>query len=99
MMLPPRFAAYMRFRHALVVRKAPSRWIASSFRHSSNSSCSTALTTWMPAFDTRIRPPRRLSGLRDGPFDLRFARHIDADGDSGAAISVMARAAARAPAR
>ena len=42
----------MCFRQALVVRKAPSRWMASSFFQSANGKSTSGLTIWMPAFLT-----------------------------------------------
>ena len=38
--------------HSRVVRKAPSRWIASSFFQSARLKSTTRLTIWMPALDT-----------------------------------------------
>src|SRR5688500_12598222 len=54
MIAPPAPRAYMSLRQARVVRNAPSRWIASIFFHSARLNSSTALTIWMPAFDTRM---------------------------------------------
>ncbi len=56
-MLPPRPDAYMCGRHALVVRNAPSRWIASIFFHSANGNASIGWTIWMPALLTRMSTP------------------------------------------
>src|SRR6516162_10930797 len=52
----------MCFRQALVVRKAPSRWIASIFFQSPKGNSSIGLTIWMPALLTRIssRPNRSI---------------------------------------
>ena len=44
----------MCFRQALVVRKAPSRWIDSSFFQSANGKSTIGLTIWMPALLTRM---------------------------------------------
>src|SRR5690349_9938640 len=54
----PDFAAYMCLRQALVVRKAPSRWIASRRFQSANGKSTTGLTIWIPALltNTSIRP-------------------------------------------
>jgi hypothetical protein len=57
MMLPPRPDAYMCGRHALVVRNAPSRWIASIFFHSANGNSSIGWTIWTPALLTRMSTP------------------------------------------
>src|SRR5579859_3711350 len=56
-MLPPRPARYMCGRQALVVRKAPSRWIASIFFHSAKGNASIGWTIWMPALLTRMSTP------------------------------------------
>src|SRR6201997_2916913 len=54
----PDFAAYMCLRQALVVRKAPSRWIARRRFQSANGKSTTGLTIWIPALltSTSIRP-------------------------------------------
>src|ERR1700736_3431845 len=54
----PDFALYMCFRQDLVMRKAPSRWIASSRFQSANGKSTIGLTIWMPALltSTSIRP-------------------------------------------
>src|ERR1700730_2737473 len=54
----PDLAAYMCLRQALVVRNAPSRWIASSRFQSANGNSTTGLTIWIPALltSTSIRP-------------------------------------------
>ena len=57
MTLPPRPLAYMCGRQALVVRNAPSRWIASIFFHSANGNSSSGWTIWMPALLTRMSTP------------------------------------------
>ena len=57
MMLPPLPAAYMCGRQALVVRKAPSRWMASIFFHSAKGNSSIGCTIWMPALLTRMSTP------------------------------------------
>src|SRR5271166_2075195 len=44
----------MCFRQALVVRKAPSRWMASSRFQSAKGKSTSGRTTWMPALLTRI---------------------------------------------
>src|SRR5262245_14643661 len=54
MMLPPRPDSYMRGRQALVVRKAPSRWMASIFFHSLNGKSSRGCTICTPALLTRM---------------------------------------------
>src|SRR6516165_6640633 len=52
----------MCLKQAFVVKKAPSRWMASIFFHSANGSSSIGLTIWMPALLTRIstRPNRSI---------------------------------------
>src|SRR5581483_2741192 len=67
MMLPPRPEAYMRGRQARVVRKAPSRWIASSFFHSANGNSSSGWTIWMPALLTRMSTPPNASATAAMP--------------------------------
>src|SRR3984893_2586766 len=54
----PDLALYICFRQALVMRKAPSRWIASSRFQSANGKSTIGLTIWMPALltSTSIRP-------------------------------------------
>src|ERR1700730_91461 len=54
----PDLALYMCFRQALVIRKAPSRWIASSRFQSANGKSTIGLTIWIPALltSTSIRP-------------------------------------------
>src|SRR6516162_538344 len=54
----PDLALYMCLRQALVVRKAPSRWIASSRFQSAKGSSAIGLTIWIPALltNTSIRP-------------------------------------------
>src|SRR4029077_15055581 len=54
----PDLALYMCFRQALVMRKAPSRWIANSRFQSANGKSTTGLTIRMPALltSTSIRP-------------------------------------------
>src|SRR6516162_5155727 len=54
----PHLALYMYLRQALVVRKAPSRWIASSRFQSANGKSTIGLTIWIPALltSTSIRP-------------------------------------------
>src|SRR5580704_8643182 len=54
----PDLALYICFRQALVMRKAPSRWIASSRFQSANGNSTIGLTIWMPALltSTSIRP-------------------------------------------
>jgi hypothetical protein len=54
MILPPVPAAYICFRHALVVRNAPSRWIASIFFHWAKGNSSSGWTIWIPALLTRM---------------------------------------------
>src|ERR1700674_2659730 len=58
---PPRPEAYMCLRQALVVRNAPSRWMASIFFQSAKANCSTGLTIWMPALLTRTSTPPKVS--------------------------------------
>src|ERR1700720_4977965 len=57
-MMLPDLAAYMCLRQALVVRKAPSRWIASNRFQSANGKSTTGLTIWIPALltSTSMRP-------------------------------------------
>src|SRR5580704_1593605 len=54
----PDFAAYMGLRQALVVRNAPSKWIASIFFQSAKGKSTIGLTIWMPALltSTSMRP-------------------------------------------
>src|SRR5271166_5875209 len=54
----PDLALYMCCRQALVIRKAPSRWIASSRFQSANRKSTIGFTIWMPALltNTSIRP-------------------------------------------
>src|ERR1700736_3402728 len=54
----PDLALYICFSQALVMRKAPSRWIASSRFQSANGKPKSGLTVWMPALlpSTSIRP-------------------------------------------
>src|SRR5271169_4099198 len=54
----PDLALYMCFRQALVIRKAPSKWIASSRFQSANGKSTIGLTIWIPALltSTSIRP-------------------------------------------
>src|SRR5712671_1995902 len=54
----PELALYMCFKQALVVRKAPSRWIASSLFQSANGKSTIGFTIWIPALltSTSIRP-------------------------------------------
>ena len=53
-MMLPLPCLYICFRAARVVRKAPSRWMASSFFQSSNLNSSSGATIWMPALLTRV---------------------------------------------
>src|SRR4029077_12669307 len=57
-MMLPDFAWYMCLRHALVVRKAPSRWIANRRFQSANGKSTIGLTIWIPALltSTSSRP-------------------------------------------
>src|SRR6516225_5029969 len=57
-MMLPDLASYMCLRQALVVRNAPSRWIASSRFQSANGKSTIGLTIWIPALltSTSIRP-------------------------------------------
>src|SRR5262245_33757443 len=57
-MMLPDFAAYICLRHALVVKKAPSRWIARRRFQSANGNSTTGVTIWMPALltSTSMRP-------------------------------------------
>src|SRR6201988_704304 len=48
----PDLTLYMCFRQALVIRKAPSRWIASSRFQSANGKSTIGLTIWIPALLT-----------------------------------------------
>src|SRR6516162_8493638 len=59
-MIAPPAPLYMCLRQAFVVRKAPSKWIASIFFQSLNGNSSIGYTIWMPALLTRIssRPNR-----------------------------------------
>src|SRR5581483_7536408 len=57
MILPPRPDLYICGRQARVVRKAPSRWIASIFFQSASVNSSIGCTIWMPALLTRISTP------------------------------------------
>src|SRR5215471_2684318 len=53
-MTRPYFLAYMCFKHAFVVRKAPSRCMDSSRFHSANGKSTSGWTIWMPALLTRM---------------------------------------------
>src|SRR4051812_44496657 len=57
MIEPPRPCAYIRWRHARVVRKAPSRCTASICFQSAKAYWSTGAMIWMPAFETRMSTP------------------------------------------
>ena len=60
---------------ALVVRKAPSRWMASIFFHSANGNSSSGWTIWMPALLTRMStPPQAATTSATPAFDLRPRR-------------------------
>ena len=53
-MSAPEPCLYMCLTQALVVRNAPSRWMAMIFFQSANGKSSIGCTIWMPAFDTRM---------------------------------------------
>src|SRR5689334_1529210 len=57
MMLPPRPERCMCGSTARVVRKAPSRWMASIFFQSANGNSSSGCTIWMPALLTSTSTP------------------------------------------
>src|SRR5690242_4785428 len=64
MMLPPLPCLYIWRSAARVVRKAPSRWMASSCFHLANGNSSSGATIWMPALLTRMsRRPKALAAL------------------------------------
>ena len=67
MMLPPRPLAYICRSAARVVRKAPSRWIASIFFHLAKSNWSTGSTIWMPALLTSTSTPPKASATLAKP--------------------------------
>src|SRR6516225_1927725 len=61
-MIAPPAPLYICLRQAFVVRKAPSKWIASIFFQSWNGNSSIGLTIWMPAWLMRMssRPNRSI---------------------------------------
>ena len=82
-----------------MVRKAPSRWIASSFFQSANSKSTIGVTIWMPALLTSMSMrPNALTTVGDAVVDLRLVGDVHGDADRiarrSASISVAVASAA-----
>ena len=76
----------MCFRQALVVRKAPSRWMASSFFQSAKGKSTSGFTIWMPALLTRMSMRPYLVMVSATPFST-----------SASSVTFMATAKASPP--
>ena len=75
MTLPPLPDAFMCGMQALVVRNAPSRWMASIFFHSANGKSSSGCTIWIPALLTSTStPPKAATTAATAALTLFFAR-------------------------
>ena len=81
-MSAPDLCGYMCLTQALVVRKAPSRWMASIFFQSAKGKSSIGCTIWMPALETRMSiRAEGLDRLLDACVDLVLLGDVHADAD------------------
>src|SRR5690349_14399322 len=87
-MMDPLFCLYIWRSAARVVRKAPSRWIASSFFHLANSKSTSGATIWMPALLTRMSIAPNALNLGHARFHLRLVGNVHGDADGALAARV-----------
>ena len=92
MMLPPVPCLYICRSAARVVRKAPSRWMASIFFHLANSNSSIGATIWMPALLTRMSTrPKASTALAMPASTCVLVGHVHGDADGAPLAAELGR--------